>query len=188
MEFESYSSELASVDKYDLELGQVVWGERVMLQRRLSDLAIVKVEDHLQVENTLGDDCDSFNPALKFQNAKIKKIIPKKSFATHSRVFKIGAATKYTTGDLNGLKMVYWLDGSLQTSEFVVSSHNQAMFAAGGDSGSLILHDFEKETGLGVIGMLHSYDGERKEIGLFTPAEEMMDRLKEITGVEWVFA
>lgn len=61
------------------------------------------------------------------------------------------------------------------------------MFAMGGDSGSLILNDLQDQAGLGVLGMLHSYDGERREIGLFTPMDELLKRLQDVTGVEWVF-
>jgi hypothetical protein len=185
VEHESYERELLTVDQCTVDLGQVVWGERIVTKSKLSDVAIVKLSDGLVVENNLGDDVDSYNPALKFENSKIKKVIPKKSFGKYSNVFKIGATTKYTTGELNGLRLVYWLDGSLQTSEFVVSSHET--FASGGDSGSLILHDLEREQGLGVLGMLHSYDGERREIGLFTPIEDVLGRLEEVTGVQWGF-
>lgn len=189
MEHDSYSAELQSVDKYSFPLGQVVWGERIVLKnKRLSDIAIVKLDDSLQVtENSLGDEVDSYNPSLKFQNTKVKKVIGKDEYYRHSRVFKIGASSNYTTGYLNSVKMVYWLDGSIQTSEFVVSNSAKSMFAMGGDSGSLILNDLQDQAGLGVLGMLHSYDGERREIGLFTPMDELLKRLQDVTGVEWVF-
>ncbi|GMF07785.1 unnamed protein product [[Candida] boidinii] len=43
----------------------------------------------------------------------------------------------------------------------------------------------DPKTGLGVIGMLHSYDGEFKQFGLFTPMTTVLDRLSTVTGVEW---
>lgn len=43
----------------------------------------------------------------------------------------------------------------------------------------------EDVVGLGVLGMLHSYDGEFKQFGLFTPMEQILHRLREITGIEW---
>ncbi|CAM9017997.1 unnamed protein product [Wickerhamomyces anomalus] len=142
IEYESYNEELIKSDGYELNLGQVVWGER--------------------------------------------KTIPTSDFNKHNKVFKIGANTKYTTGEINGIKMIYWLDGSLQTSEFILSSP-EPNFANGGDSGALILNNLSNETGLGVLGMLHSYDGEMKQFGLFTPVEDILERLHQVTGIEWDF-
>lgn len=42
-----------------------------------------------------------------------------------------------------------------------------------------------EESGLGVLGMLHSYDGEYRQFGLFTPIDDIMERLEAVTGVEW---
>ncbi|GME82277.1 unnamed protein product [Ambrosiozyma monospora] len=41
------------------------------------------------------------------------------------------------------------------------------------------------DTGLAVVGMLHSYDGEFKQFGLFTPIDNVLDRLEEVTGISW---
>ena len=38
---------------------------------------------------------------------------------------------------------------------------------------------------LGVVGMLHSYDGERKEFGLYTPMTTILNCLEEVTHVKW---
>ena len=55
-------------------------------------------------------------------------------------VFKYGSTTKYTKGHLNGIKLVYWLDGAIHSSEFIVNSiEANSSFASGGDSGSWIL-------------------------------------------------
>ncbi|KAF5092446.1 hypothetical protein D0Z03_002856 [Geotrichum reessii] len=130
--------------------------------------------------------------------------------------------------------MVYWADGRLQSSEFVVASDGPG-FARGGDSGAWILHktkdddddelnisgneedsnlteklsdfsstnpnstvslgianttgtlptDLNSGPSLGVVGMLHSYDGERKEFGLYTPMTTILNRLEEVTHVKW---
>ncbi|CDR36596.1 CYFA0S01e02850g1_1 [Cyberlindnera fabianii] len=184
-EHEAYTSELAKCDKFAISLGSVIWGERVVLDHSLSDVAIVKLRSGINPRNSLGDDADQFSPMFKFKN-QIKRVVTKNEFNSYTKVFKVGASTKYTTGNLNGLKMVYWLRGTLQTSEFVVGS-GEPMFCSSGDSGALILSDLEKERGLGCVGLLHSYDGEGKQFGLFTPMENVMTRLKEVTGVEWMF-
>lgn len=186
MEWGSYNEELKKSEMYDMTLGQVVWGERVLLKNKISDIAIVKINQGIKCENFLGDDMDFFNTSLKFKNLYIKKKIFKNQFSKHSKVFKIGANTKYTTGEINGIKLIYWLDGSLQTSEFIISSP-EPNFANGGDSGALILNNLNNETGLGVLGMLHSYDGELKQFGLFTPVEDILERLHQVTGIEWDF-
>lgn len=186
MEYMSYSEELQKSESYLLQLGQVVWGERVLLKNRISDLAIVKCNNGIKCENLLGDDSDGYNTSLKFKNLNIKRKIPTNLFSKYNKVFKIGASTKYTTGEINGIKMIYWLDGSLQTSEFIISNP-EPMFANGGDSGSLILNNLNNEIGLGVLGMLHSYDGEMKQFGLFTPVDDLLDRLYQVTGIEWDF-
>lgn len=186
IEYESYNEELIKSDGYELNLGQVVWGERVLIKNKISDIAIVKVNNGVKCENFLGEGVDIFNPSLKFKNLYIKKTIPTSDFNKHNKVFKIGANTKYTTGEINGIKMIYWLDGSLQTSEFIISSP-EPNFANGGDSGALILNNLSNETGLGVLGMLHSYDGEMKQFGLFTPVEDILERLHQVTGIEWDF-
>lgn len=186
IEYDSYNEELIKSDGYELNLGQVVWGERVLIKNKISDIAIVKVNNGVKCENFLGEGVDIFNPSLKFKNLYIKKTIPTSDFNKHNKVFKIGANTKYTHGEINGIKMIYWLDGSLQTSEFIISSP-EPNFANGGDSGALILNNLSNETGLGVLGMLHSYDGEMKQFGLFTPVEDILERLHQVTGIEWDF-
>lgn len=47
------------------------------------------------------------------------------------KVFKIGASTGYTSGELNSTKLVYWADGKLQSSEFVVASPTPLFASAG---------------------------------------------------------
>lgn len=211
--------------------GQIIWGERTLIdavrskdgqklnEKRLSDLAIIKVNKNLVCDqNYLGDDVafNEFDPSLMFDNLYVRKVIdldrkPKeltidsvndvdsavstslcKSTNNGLPVFKYGSTTKFTKGSLNGIKLVYWLDGAIRSSEFVVnSSDNNSAFAAGGDSGSWILAKLEdvpgtpEAKGLGVVGMLHSYDGEFKQFGLFTPMCEILTRLEEVTHIKW---
>lgn len=210
--------------------GQIIWGERTLIQakstkngvdltdKRLSDLAIIKVNKILQCEqNFLGDDIafNEYDPSLMFDNLYVRKVInlnrhtkevPLESIAEIDSVvsddskeklnglpvFKYGSTTKFTKGNLNGIKLVYWMDGAIHSSEFVVNSQeNTTTFAAGGDSGSWILTKLEdvegssESKGLGVVGMLHSYDGEYRQFGLFTPMTEILDRLEEVTKIKW---
>lgn len=220
------------------EFGEVVWGERTVIDKNLSDVAIIKCNDNLKCKNFLGDDISfaEYDPALMFGNLYVKKVVNKPT--PGMRVFKYGSTTKYTTGLLNGPRIIYWSDGRLQSSEFVVSSNSPA-FASGGDSGAWILQkngdedDYNDESrtlttmntdretsatrgesvgggsdngganpddgqdntttsshsrngpSLGVVGMLHSYDGERKEFGLYTPMTQILDRLEKVTHVKW---
>lgn len=215
--------------------GQIIWGERTLIQaknikkgqmlneKRLSDLAIIKVNKLLQCDqNYLGDDVsfNEYDPSLMFDNLYVRKVIDLNRKAkeicladidevdsvvsTSSRdsdglpnnnglpVFKYGATTKFTKGNLNGIRLVYWMDGAIHSSEFVVNSvENTTAFAAGGDSGSWILAKLEdvkgtpEAKGLGVVGMLHSYDGEFRQFGLFTPMTDILDRLEEVTKIKW---
>ncbi len=235
--------------------GQIVWGERIVKSEKLSDIAIIKinVENGKKYLNFLGEDLNlnSMDPSLILSNLYIKQVVnlyhAKGGLLNRANlnVFKVGATTNFTTGTLNGMKMIYWSEGSLKTSEFVISSTRRKNFACGGDSGSFILsklsdvnanagertqreiqldtvfppessrksvlssfiesfipsaaihhddsHRLEKEaddvkapqTGLGLVGMLHSYDGELKQFGLFTPMTSIQERLHEVTGLEW---
>ncbi|VEU23677.1 DEKNAAC104934 [Brettanomyces naardenensis] len=236
--------------------GQIVWGERIIKEDKLSDLAIIKVNIKKEKKylNYLGEDLNlsQYDPSLILSNLYVKKVINlgnrKNGLLDHSnlRVFKVGSTTNYTVGQLNGMKMIYWSEGSLKTSEFVISGSNKKNFASGGDSGAFILtklsdlsdntlersllrtgendtvyppgtarksvlssfiesfipslgERFEAETeqrqsgdndsvdstGLGLVGMLHSYDGELKQFGLFSPMSDILDRLKGVTGLEW---
>lgn len=214
--------------------GQIIWGERTLIQakrtkdghqlkeKRLSDLAVIKVNKLLKCDqNFLGDDIafNEYDPSLILENLYVRKIIQLGRLArditenvnevdsmasTHSMdsdgnithkglpVFKYGSTTKFTKGSLNGIKLVYWLDGAIHSSEFVVNSgENTSAFAAGGDSGSWILtklgdvKGLNKKDGLGVCGMLHSYDGEFRQFGLFTPMTEILHRLQEVTKIKW---
>lgn len=217
------------------EFGQVVWGERTVVNKNLSDVAIIKCRDDLTCRNFLGDDISfsEYDPGLMFGNLHVRKIVDKP--IPGLRVFKYGSTTKYTKGRLNGPRLVYWADGRLQSSEFVVASDGPS-FARGGDSGAWILHkmkddddddmnisgneedpsptekspvpasdttntstaasmdsnttatlptDSNSGPSLGVVGMLHSYDGERKEFGLYTPMTTILNRLEEVTHVKW---
>lgn len=208
--------------------GQIIWGERTLIEaninkknskqteKRLSDMAIIKVNKLLRCDqNFLGDDV-AFNecdPSLMFDNLYVRNVIPLRRhlkelaldvdevdsvLSAGSRdsttdglpVFKYGSTTKYTGGFLNGIKLVYWLDGAIHSSEFVVNSNESTTaFAAGGDSGSWILSKLEdlnpEKKGLGVVGMLHSYDGEFRQFGLFTPMTEILSRLEEVTKIKW---
>ncbi|RLV92351.1 SPS-sensor serine protease component SSY5 [Spathaspora sp. JA1] len=212
-----------------LRFGQIIWGERTLIEnnqmingisdlaeKRLSDLAIVKINKKLSCRNFLGDDVsfNEFDPGLMFDNLYIRKVInlsryvPKNIPTTTTdvdstisdhpaekshhgiSVFKYGSTTKYTRGNLNGIKLVYWQDGAIHSSEFIVNSpDNITPFAAGGDSGSWVLtklEDLEQGgKGLGVLGMLHSYDGEFRQFGLFTPMNEILTRLEEVTNIKW---
>lgn len=211
--------------------GQIIWGERNLIrakktkdgqelnEKRLSDIAIIKVNKVIKCDsNYLGDDIafNEYDPSLMFDNLYVRKVIQLtrrakeismdnlndvdssvSSFSSVSSndgipVFKYGSTTKYTAGNLNGIKLVYWLDGAIHSSEFVVNSiEKNSSFAAGGDSGSWILSKLEdvptvsESKGLGVLGMLHSYDGEFKQFGLFTPITEILDRLEEVTNIKW---
>ncbi|XDT41083.1 Peptidase family S64 [Nakaseomyces glabratus] len=165
------------------KFGQVVWGERSIINQRLSDFAIIKVNPSMDCKNFLGNNLAQVpDPTLKFENVYVKKKIMKIQPGT--KVFKIGASTGYTTGVVNAVKLIYWADGKLQSSEFIVSSP-QPLFASGGDSGAWILTKLEDRVGLGVLGMLHSYDGERKQFGLFTPIGDILERLHTVTGIYW---
>ncbi|CCC71946.1 hypothetical protein NCAS_0I02780 [Naumovozyma castellii] len=165
------------------KFGQVVWGERSIINQRLSDFAIIKVNPEYKCRNTLGSDLPSIpDPTLRFQNTVVKKKVLK--LKPGMEVFKIGASTGYTTGKVNAAKLVYWADGKLQSGEFVVSSP-VPLFANSGDSGAWILTKLEDHVGLGVVGMLHSYDGEQKQFGLFTPIGDILERLNVVTGIQW---
>lgn len=163
--------------------GQVVWGVRSIINNRLSDFAIIKVNPQYKCYNFLGKNLSFTNdPTLKFQNKYIKRKIMK--LTAGMKVFKIGASSNYTSGQVNGTKLVYWADGKLQTSEFVVASP-LPVFACAGDSGSWILTKSDSYLGLGVVGMLHSYDGSRQQFGLFTPIADILERLNDVTGIQW---
>lgn len=186
VEFKSFNNEITQCNEnYNLQLGQVIWGERILIHNKISDIAIIKLNENLnsKITNSFNSEEQDLPLHLNFKNSKIVKIIPKSKFQSHSKVFKIGTSTNYTTGSINGIKMIYWLEGHLQTSEFVVSSSNT--FANSGDSGSLILNDLNDQFGLGAIGMLHSFDGESKQLGLFSTLEDIVGRLNDVTGVEW---
>lgn len=207
--------------------GQIIWGERTLLtvgendeinqvsgvvEKKLSDLAIIKLNKNLKCDcNYLGDDVsfNEYDPALMFDNLYVKKVLDLKRYAPkvvrtdiHDvdsdisnydstvnnnyyglETFKMGATTKYTRGCLNGIKIVYWMDGRINSLEFVVSL--DTTFASGGDSGSWLLTKLVDGSGLGVLGMLHSYDGQVKQFGLFTPMSEILDRLETVTGIKW---
>lgn len=211
--------------------GQIIWGERNLIhakktkdgqqlnEKRLSDIAIIKVNKIIKCDsNFLGDDIafNEYDPSLMFDNLYVRKVVQLtrrakeisidnlndvdssvSSFSSLTSndgipVFKYGSTTKFTAGNLNGIKLVYWLDGAIHSSEFVVNSiEKNSSFAAGGDSGSWILSKLEDvptvsdSKGLGVLGMLHSYDGEFKQFGLFTPMTEILDRLEEVTNIKW---
>lgn len=166
--------------------------------------------------NYLGDDVlfNEYDPSLIFENLYVRKVLNLKRYEPKPineavkdidsqvssfeetenlhglEVFKYGSTTKYTRGNLNGIKLVYWLDGEMHSLEFIVNSSDMtSVFASGGDSGSWIMSKLQdinpNEQGLGVLGMLHSYDGEFKQFGLFTPMCEILSRLKEVTNIEW---
>ncbi|CDK24783.1 unnamed protein product [Kuraishia capsulata CBS 1993] len=260
--------------------GQIVWGERIINESKgmLSDIAIIKVNNRMKCLNFLGDDVNfsEYDPSLMFSNLYVKELVDLSTLGKRAtaagigggaglEVFKYGSTTKYTRGNVNGVKMVYWSDGRLQSSEFVIRSSNYGDsinnsggpgaasnargtaglgFAAGGDSGAWVLaklsdvesfsehqqqisqpkpktgflgtifEQFQEslisgalnvggsgveqgpsgidrpakktpKTGLGVVGMLHSYDGEFKQFGLFTPMTSILERLQEVTNIEW---
>ena len=256
------------------DLGCIIWGERLINDNRLSDMAIIKINDQLKKKfvNYLGEDLQlsQYDPSLILSNLNVKKTIslqPRKNGILNTanlNVFKVGSTTGYTNGNLNGMKMIYWSDGSLRSSEFIVSGSGGKMkgFANGGDSGAWVLSKMSdvnhiksysidakdepfteedenksslsafiesfipgvssgrrqdrasesrrrsavtasaaaatttggssngakeknEESGLGLLGMLHSYDGEYRQFGLFTPIDDIMERLEAVTGVEW---
>ncbi|KAH3901114.1 related to SPS-sensor serine protease component SSY5 [Saccharomycodes ludwigii] len=170
------------------KFGQVVWGERSIVENKLSDFAIIKLNSKFQGNNYLGDDLNNLPDAtLRFKNLEvIEKIMRLQS---GMKVFKIGSTTNYTSGRINGSKLVFWANGKIQSSEFVIASTSNPLFATGGDSGAWILSKLGKnKLGLGVVGMLHSYDGEQKQFGLFSSICDILDRLHTITGVLWDIA
>ncbi|GEQ70423.1 hypothetical protein JCM33374_g4100 [Metschnikowia sp. JCM 33374] len=103
-------------------------------------------------QNYLGDDVafNEFDPSLMFDNLYVRKMIDLRRYtkerklgsvrevgsmvSTSTRngdgtynmnglpVFKYGSTTKFTKGNLNGIKLVYWMDGAIHSSEFVVNS------------------------------------------------------------------
>ncbi|KAK9244530.1 peptidase family S64-domain-containing protein [Lipomyces tetrasporus] len=165
--------------------GEVLWGERTLCNGMISDVAVVRCRQVLKpTENTLGDDVpfSEFDPSLMFSNLTVTRVV--KRLVPGLEVFKYGSTSKYTAGKLNGPKLIYWADGALQSSEFVVAAAPSGMFATGGDSGAWILRK-DGISGLGVVGMLHAYDGEHREFGLFTPMTRTLERLREVTGIEW---
>ncbi|SCU96169.1 LAFA_0G04698g1_1 [Lachancea sp. 'fantastica'] len=184
----AFDQEAARIDQNldwqrENSFGQVVWGERSVIDQKLSDFTIIKVSSDVQCANFLGDDVSSMaNPFLRFQNLYVKDKVLK--LKPGMEVFKVGATTNFTRGQVNGSKLIYWADGKLRSSEFVVASPTP-MFAAGGDSGAWILTKLTTRLGLGVVGMLHSYDGEQRQFGLFTPIVDILDRLHKVTGVSW---
>lgn len=175
--------------------GQVAWGEREVVNKQLSDIAIIRCNDDLKCRNYLGDDIPftEYDTSLRFGYLHVKSVV--QNLMGGMKVFKYGSTTKYTSGVLNGVRLIYWSERTLQSSEFVVESGGP--FADGGDSGAWILHKNSADStlnnsnapaaspSLGVVGMLHSYDGTRKELGLFTPMSRILDRLQEVTQIQW---
>ena len=195
-QFDLFSKEIEKIDyfidsQFAKPIGQVIWGERCILSNnKLSDFAIIKMNDFVSLKNGnhLGDDAIETigDPSLRFDNGYIKDHLHIDDLTPGIEVFKYGSSTKFTKGYLNGHKMVYWSDGKLQSSEFVINSlDNNPLFATGGDSGSFVLTKDKTKLGLSVVGMLHSYDGELKQLGLFTPMHNVLERLKSVTKVEW---
>lgn len=191
-----FNKEISRIEQYmDFQFqnpaGQVIWGERCILNdAQLSDLAIVKMNKNIKLEcgNYLGDDVIQSlgDPSLRFDNGFITDYTKMNDIKPGVEIFKYGSSTKFTRGFLNGQRMVYWSDGKLQSSEFVINSlNNNPLFATGGDSGSFVLMKNSNKLGLSVVGMLHSYDGEMKQLGLFTPMDKILTRLKAVTKVEW---
>ncbi|KAK9452518.1 peptidase S64 [Dipodascopsis uninucleata] len=165
--------------------GEVLWGERTLCHGMISDVAIIRCRSGLKpIANHLGDDISfsEYDPSLMFSNLTVSRVV--KRLTPGLDVFKYGSTSKYTSGRLNGPRLIYWADGALQSSEFVVASAPSGMFASGGDSGAWILRK-DGVNGLGVVGMLHAYDGEHREFGLFTPMTRILERLREVTGIEW---
>lgn len=195
-QYDLFNTEINKVDffldrQFSMPIGQVIWGERCILSNnKLSDFAIVKMNDFVTLENGnyLGEDVIASigDPSLRFDNGYVKDYLQIDDLKPGIEVFKYGSSTKFTKGFLNGHKMVYWSDGKLHSSEFVVNSlDNNPLFATGGDSGSFVLAKDKSKLGLSVVGMLHSYDGELKQLGLFTPMHNILERLKSVTKVEW---
>lgn len=167
-------------------LGTVVWGERAVVNGAISDVAIIKCDSNLTCRNTLGDDVvfTEYDPALVFGNLEVRSVAPK--LVPGMNVFKYGSTSRYTRGIYNGPKIVYWAEGRIQSSEFVVTTDATPMFALGGDSGAWLLHKVESENpALSVMGMLHSHDGEVKQFGLFSPMNVILERLEQVTHVKW---
>ncbi|AEY96882.1 FAEL105Wp [Eremothecium gossypii FDAG1] len=184
----SFEDEISRIEQnlewqQENKFGQVVWGERSIVKQKLSDFAIIKLNPKIRCRNYLGDDLSGIpDPVLRFKNLYVRKKLM--TLRPGLEVFKVGASSKYTRGTVNGSKIVYWADGKIQSTEFVISSP-QPFFATGGDSGAWLLTKLDDELGLGVVGMLHSYDGEQKQFGLYTPIADILERLHDVTGVIW---
>lgn len=164
------------------QLGEVVWGERTVIGSQMSDTAVIKCNPSVNCQNWLGDDVElsRYDPSLISDQLKVRCIVGK---ARGLEVFKYGSTSRYTSGALSNIRVAYWANGVLQTSEFAVRSGDSSSFANGGDSGAWICSS--TPAGLGVVGMLHSYDGEFREFGLYTPMTAILHRLHEVTGVPW---
>lgn len=183
LEYRGYQNAISELEKRPpSKLGPVVWGERTVVGGMLSDIAIIKCDNEFQCRNTLGTDLNlsQYDPGLMFSNLAVSEVVEKA--APGLSVFKYGSTSRYTNGNTSISRIVYWSSGKVQSSEFVVNS-DQPVFATGGDSGAWILT--KAKHGLGVVGMLHSYDGEMKEFGLFTPMSVILNRLQQVTGVQW---
>lgn len=179
----TYQNALDQAQSIKLEnLGRIVWAERTLVGDEISDIAIIRCNSQFKCRNFVGDDINltQYDPALMFKNLHVRSTAVKVEPGRH--VFKYGSTTKYTQGTISAMRMIYWSSGKLYTSEFAVAGEFP-FFAAGGDSGAWILS--KGLYGLEVIGMLHSHDGDRKELGLFTPISSILRRLKQITSVEW---
>lgn len=183
IEYRGYQNALSELEKRPPStLGRVVWGERTVVGGMLSDISIIKCNNEFQCRNTLGTDLNlsQYDPGLMFSNLTVSEVVAKA--APGLPVFKYGSTSRYTNGNTSISRIVYWSSGKVQSSEFVVNS-DQPVFATGGDSGAWILT--KAKHGLGAVGMLHSYDGEMKEFGLYTPMPVILNRLQQVTGVQW---
>lgn len=183
LEYKGYQRAIDELDaRPPTKIGPVVWGERTVVNGMLSDISIIKCDRDFVCDNKLGDDLtlSQYDPGLMFSNLAVNEVVSK--VVPGMPVFKYGSTSRYTSGNTSAARIVYWSSGKIQSSEFVVNS-DQAVFATGGDSGAWILT--KARHGLGVLGMLHSYDGEMKEFGLYTPMDTILSRLEQVTSVPW---
>lgn len=88
--------------------GQVVWGERIIVNQGFSYFAIIKVNAKYEVENSLGTDLKCVKDSiLKFQNIFVRKKISMK-FNSSWMVFKNDILNGYTGVCINGSSLLYW--------------------------------------------------------------------------------
>jgi hypothetical protein len=94
------------------------------------------------------------------------------------KVWKIGYATDMTSGRINGQDTYCSLDGILSKEVVIIGDQLGKLFISFGDSGSLVF------TGEGVCGVVFAGVTNRY-LTCMTPIEDLLNRMKEVTGMAW---